>query len=337
MSAGRSLVVVAVVTAVLVAGTTVAVSWVASERAASALRSDLSERVRSVNALIERELREGLVQRVERIGADAPFASYVAASLGEEGLLDAESLRDLLEERAEQYRIERLAVLDLTGRPLVATDPRLQRRFDMAQQPAVRDSIRHGRTGTSLIADEEGFDLLSVSPIVSGGAVVAHLAGTARADGVYARRLADALGAPVALTSSAFGANRRLVLAEGDRLEDWELRLADPRSDALLREPLFDAQNGPALLVATDGPGSRALWLIQTGGLLAAFAAAIGISAVALWVWLSVLRPLRDLPAVLRRIPAGDYHADLPIRGGSFAREVLSGLERLMVWLRSRR
>lgn len=337
MSAGRSLALMAIASAIAVAGATVAVSWLESERFAAAVRTDLAERARSVNALVERELREGLERRIERIAEDAPFASYVEASLGEDGLLDAESLRDLLEERAEQYRVARLAVLDLNGRPLVSTDPRLQRRAELAQHPAVRESVRQARLGTGLLADEDGFDLLAVVPIASGGAVVGHLAGSARVDAEHARRLSEALGAPVALASSAFGANRRLVLVDGDSAEDWDARLADPRPDALLREPLFGDASGPALLVATDGLGGEAGWMMRTGGLLAAIAAVIGIGTVALWTWLAVLRPLAGLPAALRRIPAGDYHVDLPIRGGAFARDVLGGLERLMVWLRSRR
>jgi HAMP domain-containing protein len=337
MSAGRSLALVAVATALAVGGATVAVSWLESQRFAAAVRTDLAERARSVNALVEREVRENLERRVERIADDAPFSSYVRASVGEDGVIDEESLRDLLEERLEQYRVARLAVLDLNGRPLVATDPRLQRRADLAQHPAVRASVRDGRLGTGLVADDEGFVLLAVAPIASGGAIVAHLAGTARVDADHARRLSEALGAPVALASTAFGANRRLVLVEGDAPEDWATRLADPRPDALLREPLFGDATGPTLLVATDGLGGKAGWMMRTGGLLAALAAAIGIAIVALWVWLSVLRPLSGLPAALRRIPAGDYHADLPVHGGAFAREVLGGLERLLVWLRSRR
>jgi HAMP domain-containing protein len=337
MSVGRSLAMVASVTAIAIALAAVALSWFASERFAAAVRTDLAERARSVNALVERELREGLERRVERIADDAPFASYVQASVGEEGVLDAESLRDLLEERSEQYRVSRLAVLDLNGRPLVATDARLQRRAELAQHPAVRESVRNARLGTGLIADEDGFDLLAVVPIASGGAIVAHLAGTSRVDAEHARRLAEALGAPVALASSAFGANRRLVLVEGDSPEDWAVRLADPRPDALLRAPLFGDASGPTLLVATDGPGARAGWLMRAGGVLAALAATVGIAIVALWTWLSVLRPLANLPSALRRIPAGDYHVDLPIRGGAFACEVLGGLERLMVWLRSQR
>lgn len=334
MSAARG--VGAIVAALLVpfAAVVAGIGWVEAGRIAASSRADLAERARSVNQLVERELRDGLERRVGRIADDAPFAAYVDASVGAEGILDAESLGDLLTERVEQYGFARLAILDATGRPLVATDARLLRRADLAQHPAVRESVRQGRVGTGLLADDEGFDLAAVAPVVSGGAVVAHLLGTSRIDGAHAARLGDALGAPVALSSTAFGANRRLTLAPGDDGAVWAARLDDPQADRVLREPLFGDGTGPSLVVATDGPGAMAAGTVRRVGFLSAAVAALGIVLAGAWIWLRMLRPLDGLAAALRRIPAGDRHAELPVRGGAFARETLGALERLAVWLR---
>lgn len=336
MSAGRGIVATAAAILIPVCAIVWGIGWIEAERIAAWSRGDLGERARSVNQLVEAQMRDGLERRVGRIADDAPFAAYVDASVGVDGLLDRESVLDLLGERREQYGLARLALLDPSGRPLVSTDGRLERRVDLGQHPAVRESIRQGRIGTGLLADEEGFDLIAVSPVVSGGSVVAHLLGSTRIDGQHAARLGQALGAPVALSSTAFGANPRLTLAPDDDASAWTARLSGPEAAGLLREPLFGDTTGPSLLVATDGPGAMAAAAIRRAGFVSALVAALGIGGALVWVWWRSLRPLGGLAAALRRIPAGDRHVELPVAGSAFARDILGALERLMVWLRSR-
>jgi len=300
----------------------------------------LQARALAVQALMEQEQRTSLQQRGDLVASNQAFVSYVGAALDAGSLpgtgVDVASLLDLLVERREQFGLDRMAVLDLSGTVLVGTDPALLRRRDLSREASVRSALDSLQPASGLLMDDAGLHLVAVKPLLRGGVAQGFLLVGQRLDDRFARRLAEAAGMKVALVSIN-GGGRQLLAASFDAGRDAFLLATDDANAAVqaMAHPLFDESTASAriaYLMPERAAGlATAVWppLVAVLALLL-----VGFVLLAIRIWYGLLGPLGSVPSMLSAAASGDVHLRLHPAGTVQMRAIAHAFNRLMASLK---
>jgi hypothetical protein len=148
------------------------------------------------------------------LAADPGFVGYVAQALAAatetRGTVDAASIRDLLEERRKDLRLDIAAVLDPTTRHVVVTGDASGGAAAMAALPLVRSVIDGGRAGTATWSEGGRLWLVSATPLLRGSTLEGVLVAGVALDLAFAQSIARDGHAETALIEIA-NATPRLV------------------------------------------------------------------------------------------------------------------------------
>lgn len=329
-----------------------------------ALQAQL-ERALSSQRLVEQQQRERLVQRADLVASNQAFVSYVSQALDPSPLpgmgADVGSLTDILVERRDQSGLEHLAVLNLDGRVVAATDPSMLRRRDLGSDPIVREAMQSLKPSSGPFLDAGLLRFIAIKPLLAGSTAEGFLFAGLRLDDSYARGLGEASGLDVlllaggesqsTLLASSLDPQRAAQIADtigGSRSGDQSVLQAKgisiPRQIApggkatsAYRSSLFGAGNSTlqlAFLLPDQSPQHQtAIWRPLL--LPLALIPLLGI-LVALLSWRRLLRPIALLPELLAAAAGGDVHRVMPVEGGGLSRLIALRFNQLMAALQER-
>ncbi len=157
----------------------------------------------SIQARIALQHQRELELKARLLAGDAAFVSYIdhALTVGAEAgaTIDQASIRDLVEERRATYGLEDAVILDPLGNRVIASgvdylDPR-----DMVNAPLVAIVRSKLRPTCGWNSYPNKLLLICVAPLLRGGTMQAMLLTATPAGAAFAKELADAGRADVAL------------------------------------------------------------------------------------------------------------------------------------------
>lgn len=163
----------------------------------------------SMQARISLQRQHELELKARLLAGDAAFVSYIdhALSVGSEAgaAVDQASIRDLVEERRATYGLEDAVILDPVGHSVFASgadylDPR-----DIANAPLVAIVRSKLRPTCGWSSYTNKLLLVCVAPLLRGATMQAMLLTATPANALFAKELAEAGHADVALITSAPG------------------------------------------------------------------------------------------------------------------------------------
>lgn len=113
------------------------------------------------------------------LASNPGFVGYVsqALSIGAEpgGIVDAASIRDLLEARRQQYNFDVAAVLDPRGKTVVMLGESLRTQQDFSSTPLMAKVRASSQPSIDLLSERGHLVLVSLSPMVRGDTIEAYL------------------------------------------------------------------------------------------------------------------------------------------------------------------
>jgi eukaryotic-like serine/threonine-protein kinase len=212
--------------------------------------------MQSIERYAEKSQRRELELKTAILAANPGFVGYVsqAISAGSEsgGIVDAASIRDLLEERRNQYGFDVAAILDPAGRSIVVLGDALRARQDFSSTPLLARVRASSVAAIDLLNYNGRLILVSLSPMLRGDAIEAMLLTGVEINSRFVAPVAEASRVDLALIGMSN--NESSVVASTLGAEDHQAIL-----DAVAA--------GPAVLPGIDAPQANADFeLTLTGG-----------------------------------------------------------------------
>lgn len=292
--------------------------------------------VQSIQRFAENSQRRELELKTAILASNPGFVGYIsqAISSGAEsgGVVDAASIRDLLEERRNEFAFDAAAILDPAGKTVVMLGNTLRTQQDFSAT-SLWTRFRASNSPTiDLISYNGRLILVSLSPMLRGDTLEAVLlTGIEVADG-FSKPVAEAGQVDVALVGvaatgstvivstvgaedyqailDAIATEQVLLPAAGDGLgrRDFDLRLAAGQTRASVT-PLF-ASPSSGLLVSIVPVSARVVrsGAIRTPMLVAGAAVLLFIGLLWWLVQRGFVGPLGHLTEMSERVLRGDIH-----------------------------
>ena len=327
-----SMLLLIVSSAVLGAG---AVYW--QERNTSRIiESKTLESIRSVQRVSEALKRSELELKTGILASNPSFVGYVSQALaaGQEagGVIDAVSIRDLLDERRRQYSLDFAGIIDPRGNSVVMLGSVMQTFQDISKSPLLA-RVRAGSTpATSLWCQGDHLVLVTLAPLLRGDTVEAFLLTGVDINRDFVDPLAGSSHADVALIGFAPSGNTVVASTLGASLHPALLEAVATGTLSAKKEESDDA---PSLLEVDLGEGNTtasAVFLFDSpdAGVMVsiipasqrvlarkairepAMAAAAALLVVIALIWWLIqrrlMRPLGRLSEMSERILRNDFH-----------------------------
>lgn len=349
---------------ILVAATALAVAWSQGRRIAGQELSQALATSVAVQREFEQRRLEQLQFMVQQLAADASFVSYIvdagAVAFGLDGQAAAGglSVRDLLLERREVYAFDLAIVLDDQAVALARTDSAEFFADDLREDPLIGaafdaltpfsgywrlDDVLYQAAIVPLQQDQDlvGFLLLALRVDDAYAARIAAVSGAeiaflldlppgrvvaASVAPAIAARLPEALAAATPSTLAAGGPGR-LELQLGDQAWVGQLMAtADDTAPAL----------GQVLTLASARAATAGFRRLLDSVLLAGLASLALALLLSLLLSKGVLRPLRRLAEATESAVAGNYRADVALRGRDELGRLSRAIDGLLASLRER-
>jgi eukaryotic-like serine/threonine-protein kinase len=301
--------------------------------------------MQSIEHYAENSQRRELELKTAILAGNSGFVGYIsqAISSGSEsgGVIDAASIRDLLEERRNQYGFDVAAILDPAGRSIVVLGDALRARQDFSSTPLLAKVRASFTASIDLFSYNGRLILVSLSPMLRGDAIEALLLTGVEINSRFVVPVAEASRVDLALigisgsnrsvVASTLGAEDHQAILDAVSAEpavlagivgaganaDFDLSLVGGRTRASIA-PLFDSPSS-GLLVSIVPVEQR---IVSTGAIRTPMMIAGGVVlAVLLVVWWMVqrgiVRPITNLVEMSDRVLRGDIQV--------FARDVGKG------------
>lgn len=139
----------------------------------------LLESVQSIQGFAESSRQRELELKSAILASNPGFVGYVshAMSAGAEsgGVVDAASIRDLLEERRSQFNFDVAAILDPSGRTIVMLGESLRSQQDFSATPLMAAVRASSTPSIGLLGNKGRLVLVSLTPMLRGDTVEALL------------------------------------------------------------------------------------------------------------------------------------------------------------------
>lgn len=256
---------------------------------------------------------------------------------------DTASVKDLLVQQCETYRVDFGMVLDADGRVIARSDEREAFQEDFGSDPMFATMIENIAGVTGYWRDGVTLYQVSARPMVQQGdllagflvvgmpvseAIVKQVREVSGGEVAYWMLDADKLRlVATSLDEDSAGLLREAVgrmedkvkgkLAKGESLEQVDLELGGRRNAASVA-PLFgqpgDAVGGVLTMTSVDA-AMAPFKAIQNSVLLGGAAALVLALAVSWWLARRVLRPVAELTEAAEQAAGGNYHQQLSIEG----------------------
>ncbi|MEP6881037.1 MAG: hypothetical protein ABI866_03535, partial [Dokdonella sp.] len=135
--------------------------------------------VQSIQGFAETSRQRELELKSAILASNPGFVGYVshAMSTGAEsgGVIDAASIRDLLEERRSQFNFDVAAILDPRGRTIVMLGESLRSQQDFSATPLMAAVRASSTPSIGLLGNKGHLVLVSLTPMLRGDTVEALL------------------------------------------------------------------------------------------------------------------------------------------------------------------
>ncbi len=213
--------------------------------------------VQSIQGFAETSRQRELELKSAILASNPGFVGYVshAMSTGAEsgGVIDAASIRDLLEERRSQFNFDVAAILDPRGRTIVMLGESLRSQQDFSATPLMAAVRASSTPSIGLLGNKSHLVLVSLTPMLRGDTVEALLLTGVEIGDSFVAPLAAAGRVDLALVE--ISKNEMTVVASTLGSED--------------HQAIVDAvQTEPSLLVGSSTPEqTRAFDLKLAGGI----------------------------------------------------------------------
>lgn len=213
--------------------------------------------VQSIQGFAETSRQRELELKSAILASNPGFVGYVshAMSTGAEsgGVIDAASIRDLLEERRSQFNFDVAAILDPRGRTIVMLGESLRSQQDFSATPLMAAVRASSTPSIGLLGNKGHLVLVSLTPMLRGDTVEALLLTGVEIGDSFVAPLAAAGRVDLALVE--ISKNEMTVVASTLGSED--------------HQAIVDAvQTEPSLLVGSSTPEqTRAFDLKLAGGI----------------------------------------------------------------------
>lgn len=298
---------------------------------------------RSVQELVEQQIRQDLDARVELIAGNQAFVGYVTQAMG--GILpgtvvDSASIVDILEERRAQLGLTIAAVIDGQGQ-LIASRDRISERHGFASEPLFAQAVTSNATAHGLWIDGDRVFFVAMVPLAAYGSDAGFLfVGTALDDAV-ATTIATTADAEVAMFAID-GTRRVLAASSADAQTDFtevaQGSRASGASGGFVRgplrgyvAPLFGSRSGDLLVVVR----SANTWLgAVTQGLPLLIALGLGLLAMFVAVRRANARAADQVQELARVVDhaatTGDYHLQVAAAEAGVLQPIAAAFNRLM-------
>ena len=318
--------------------------------------------MQSIQRFAENSQRRELELKTAILASNPGFVGYIsqAISSGAEsgGVVDAASIRDLLEERRNEYAFDAAAILDPAGKTVAMLGNVLRTQQDFSAT-SLWTRFRASTSPTIDLINYNGhLILVSLSPLLRGETLEAVLltgvevadgfvVPVARAGQVDLALIGVAAGGNTVIASTLGSEDHQAVLdavaaeptlppAAGDTAlrRDFDLRLAAGQTRASLA-PLF-ASPSSGLLVSIVPVSARVVrsGAIRTPMLVAGAFLLLFIGLLWWFVQRGLLRPLAHLTEMSQRILRGDIHVVVRNVGSSDVATIASALNHALAGLR---
>lgn len=137
------------------------------------------ESIQSIQHFAEGSRSRELELKSAILASNPGFVGYVsqALSIGAEsnGIIDAASIRDLLEARRDQYNFDVAAVLDPRGKTIVMLGESLRTQQDFSLTPLMATVRASSQPSIDLLSEKGHLVLVSLSPMLRGDTIEALL------------------------------------------------------------------------------------------------------------------------------------------------------------------
>ena len=318
--------------------------------------------VQSIQQFAENSQRRELELKTAILASNPGFVSYIsqAISSGAEsgGVVDAASIRDLLEERRSEYTFDVAAILDPVGKTVVMLGNALRAQQDFSATPLWGRFRANTAPTIELISYDGHLILVSLTPMLRGDTLEAVLlTGVEVADGFMAP-VARAGQADLVLVGVAPGGNTiiastlaaedhqaildavaaepALLPANGDAVahREFDLLLSAGQTRASMT-PLFGSPSS-GLLVSIVPVAARVVrsGAIRTPMLIAGCFVLLFIGLLWWIVQRRLLAPLGHLAEMSERVLRGDIHVVVRDSGTSDVSTIASALNQALKRLR---
>ncbi len=307
------------------------------------------ETARSVQELVEAQIRQDLDARVELIAGNQAFIGYITQAMG--GILpgtvvDAASIVDILEERRAQLGLTIAAVIDGQGQ-LIASRDRISDRRTFASEPLFGQAVTANATAHGLWVDGGRVFFVAMVPLAAYGSDAGFLfVGTALDDEV-ATTIATTADAEVALfaldgtrrvlAASSAGAGADLKdPAEAPKVAGDNGRFSTGQVRGYVA-PVFGSTSGELVVVVRSASHWRGA---VTQGLPVLIGLAMALLAMFLAVRVATARSASQVQELAKVIDhaatTGDYHLQVDEAAAGVLQPVAAAFNRLMQRLNPR-
>ena len=156
-----------------------AATWWQSRDVTRLIDGHVLASMQSIQGFAESSRQRELELKSAILASNPGFVGYVshAMSAGEEsgGVVDAASIRDLLEERRSQFNFDVAAILDPRGRTIVMLGESLRSQQDFSSTPLMAAVRASSSPSIGLLGTKDHLVLVSLTPMLRGDTVEALL------------------------------------------------------------------------------------------------------------------------------------------------------------------
>ena len=346
----------------IVGAAAAAATWWEDQSITRLIDAHTLQSMQSIQRFAESSQRRELELKTAILASNPGFVGYIsqAISSGAEsgGVVDAASIRDLLEERRNDNAFDAAAILDPAGKTVVMLGNSLRTQQDFSAT-SLWTRFRASTAPTiDLISYNGHLILVSLSPMLRGETLEAVLltgvevadsfvVPVARAGQVDLALIGLAAGGNTVIASTLGAEDHQVVLdavaaepslppAGGDSAlrRDFDLRLSAGQTRASLA-PLF-ASPSSGLLVSIVPVSARVVrsGAIRTPMLVAGAVVLIFIGLLWWFIQRGLLRPLGHLSEMSERILRGDIHVVARNVGSGDVSTIASAMNQALQGLR---
>lgn len=350
---------------VVISAAGAAATWWEDRDITRLIDSHTLQSMQSIQQFAEGSRRRELELKSAILASNPGFVGYVsqALSIGAEpgGIVDAASIRDLLEARRDQYNFDVAAILDPRGKTVVMLGEALRTQQDFSLTPLMAKVRASSEPSIGLLSEKGHLVLVSLSPMLRGDTIEALLLTGVNIDDEFVAPLAAAGRVDLALVgisrvdssvvTSTLGSEDAALLLEAVQAEpslapnvpnapemqssrEFDLQLQEGKSRASITALFGSASSGLLVSVVPVEQRIVSTGAIRTPMLIAGAFVLLVLLLVGWLVQRQFVRPVSHLIEMSDRVLHGDIQVVARDMGSSDISRIAAAFNQALAGLR---